>query len=116
MPGTEGTQIPRRVALLRGWARFCAGVALALVVLAALLLFVGIDAQSNYSQTATPPCGSLVFPDEQWAETDPCHTSQLRQTGRVGLTMVGALGCVVASVLLRLEETRLDGRCEKHPA
>ncbi|MGY1433593.1 hypothetical protein [Streptomyces reniochalinae] len=111
----EDTQIPRRVALLRGWARFCAGLALGLVVLAALLLFVGLDAHSAYAQAATPSCGSLVFPDEQGMETAPCHTSQLRQAGRVGLTMVGALGCVVGSVLLRLEETRTDGRREKSP-
>ncbi|RCG15677.1 hypothetical protein DTL70_30535 [Streptomyces diacarni] len=108
----EDARIPRRIALLRGWARCCAGVALGLVVLAALLLFVGLDAHSTYGQTAAPSCGSLVFPDDQGMQMAPCHTSQLRQAGRVGLTVVGALGCVVGSVLLRLEETRTDGRRE----
>ncbi|UNS95110.1 hypothetical protein MMF93_00505 [Streptomyces tubbatahanensis] len=112
MSDVEDVRIPRRIALLRGWARCCAGVSLGLVVLAALLLFVGLDAHSNYAQAATPSCGSLVLPDEQGMQTASCHTSQLRQAGRVGLTVVGALGCVVGSVLLRLEETRGDGRRE----
>ncbi|WP_369199456.1 hypothetical protein [Streptomyces sp. PU-14G] len=92
-------------------ARFLAGLALTLVVVAMVLLFLPVKAEGATDDD--PSCGPLVAPEAPHLDTVECNTRHVRQLGHVAMMVTGALGCAVVSFMLRIEQragAHTDGR------